>query len=616
MPSHLASENICDGNGRDSSKRGGDTAKADKSDTVQSMPVGPTHGSSTFNLTVYGGTGGSGGQGGEQGGSGGPGLRSIKEKLANHVAGRHKFTDQSKSLCAADTRVEIQADINRWLLPGSKTKEHIFWITGIAGSGKSTLSATVVENLCENKTPVTAQFFISRNIPETIDPAKIIPTIALQLAEFSPAAAGIIHNVLERGFPPTKKKQVEELLLAPILELCKSGDAVVILIDALDELSNAADSVKEILESIAPKGCDLPNVRFLITSRPERWAYISESETLELSVFKQHTLETSSSVDEVTGFTTARMMDITAKEPGWGNWPPPGDLQKLCIKADGLFHYAATALHWIEGQINEHGRACQSWVLKDLTQEGGLGQLEDLYRLILISFENVDKPALNEQRRRARLAGFQHVLGTILVLQKPLAISQIIALLADIPMSKLDVRHFLQQLRSVLIPGTTTLFEEATPQVHKSFHDYIMEGRAPAEFRILAGHAHFVTARSCLEVIIKAGSQSDDVVNYSVGHWYRHLRKAVEEGVTCEDKRMWNLFGQMVEKAAVDVWKENPWRIFIDLAAVGWELLKRGSDKHRMKEISGILIKAKVSCACFSSVTGPCLTHFTFPSRL
>ncbi|KAJ7700180.1 hypothetical protein B0H16DRAFT_1348833, partial [Mycena metata] len=123
-----------------------------------------------------------------------------------------------------------------WLSPEPSNCNHIFWITGIAGSGKSTLSATVVESLRNEKehTPVAAQFFISRNIPETINPDKIIPTIALQLAEFSPAAAGIIHDVLQRGLPP-REKQVKELLLAPIRELSKFCNVVIILIDALDE---------------------------------------------------------------------------------------------------------------------------------------------------------------------------------------------------------------------------------------------------------------------------------------------------------------------------------------------------------------------------------------------
>jgi hypothetical protein len=47
----------------------------------------------------------------------------------------------------------------------------------IAGSGKSTLSATIVDNLRKNHTPIAAQFFISRNIPNMIEAEKIIPTI-------------------------------------------------------------------------------------------------------------------------------------------------------------------------------------------------------------------------------------------------------------------------------------------------------------------------------------------------------------------------------------------------------------------------------------------------------
>ncbi|KAJ7742923.1 hypothetical protein B0H14DRAFT_2988258, partial [Mycena olivaceomarginata] len=40
--------------------------------------------------------------------------------------------------------------------------------------------------------------------------------------------------------------------------------------------------------------------------------------------------------------------------------------------------------------------------------------------------------------------------GTILMLEEPLTIGQIIALLADIPEDEFDVAPFLQQFRSVL----------------------------------------------------------------------------------------------------------------------------------------------------------------------
>ncbi|KAJ7797454.1 hypothetical protein B0H14DRAFT_3157475, partial [Mycena olivaceomarginata] len=193
------------------------------------------------------------------------------------------------------------------------------------------------------------------------------------------------------------------------------------------------------------------------------------------------------------------------------------------------------------------------------------------------------------------------------MLEKPFTIGQIIALLADIPEDEFDVAHFLQQFRSVLIPGTTTSFEEATPQMHKSFRDYIMDGHAPEEFHILTGRAHFVTARSCLAVIVKAGRQSDVVVKYSVHHWHKHLKKAVEGSMTWEDGRMENLFEQMVEEAVVNVWKATAWQVFLDVAAAGWELLKQHANKDKMQGISNILIKAKG--ACFSPIAHVCLAH-------
>ncbi|KAJ6526374.1 hypothetical protein B0H19DRAFT_908421, partial [Mycena capillaripes] len=259
---------------------------------------------------------------------------------------------------------------------------------------------------------------------------------------------------------------------------------------------------------------------------------------------------------------------------GWDDWPTQDQLFKLSGKANGLFHYAATALQWIQQQIRQYGKTSQKRVFDQFTQMG-IGQLEDLYRLILTSFENIDTPAENADWRASQLRGFQHVIGTILVLDEPLTIRQIIALLADIPEDDFDVANFLQRFRSVLIPGTTTSFEEAIPQMHKSFRDYIMDGPAPKEFCILTGHAHFVTARSCLEIIVKAGGQSDVIVKYCAQHWHKHLRKMVEGGMAWEDERMRNLFRQIVEDAVIGIWTATDlMHLFVDVAAAGWGLLK------------------------------------------
>ncbi|KAJ7742264.1 hypothetical protein B0H16DRAFT_1023797 [Mycena metata] len=555
----------------------------------------------------------------------------IKEKLASHVAAKHEYTDQSKSLCAPGTRREIQKEIEGWLSPQTSSSEHIFWITGIAGSGKSTLSATVVDNLRKKQTPVAAQFFISRNIPETIDTHKIIPTIAQQLSAFSPAAAQIIHDMLKHGLPPSQEEQVKALLLAPIQEICKSYGTVIILIDALDELQNAAKSVLQMLLQIAPKGCNLPdNIRFVITSRPEHWADISKSQTLELAVFKQHSLLTDSSVQEVSNFIHVKMDTILAemreKDPigwksKWKDWPTEKQLRNLSEQANGLFHYAATALSWIEGQIDKHGTAAKQDFEK--IAQKGLDPLNHLYGVILSSFKDLDP-----DRRPKQLLGFHHVLGTILVLREPLTIHQITALLADIPQDDFDVANFLKQFRSVLIPGMTTSFEEATPQMHKSFRDYITSAHAPVEFRILTGHAHFVTARSCLEVIVNKGGGDNPEKMYSVQYWHQHLQEAVNEGEKLEDEkrgkwlkqmaddeRICNLLEQMVGDTAIDVWNTYSRRVFMAMATVGWKLLEQGTHEDRVKAISNIVRKAKEVCA-FSSVARPCPAHCPSPSHL
>ncbi|KAJ7895426.1 hypothetical protein B0H13DRAFT_826831 [Mycena leptocephala] len=443
---------------------------------------------------------------------------SIKEKLDKHVATMYEHTDQSKTFCAPGTRGEIQKEIEGWLSPHTSSSEHIFWITGIAGSGKSTLSATVVDNLRKKHTPVAAQFFISRNIPETIDPTKIIPTIAQQLSAFSPAAAHIIQEALKDGFISPQNEQVEKLLLAPIRAICKFHDRVIILIDALDELQDAAKSVRKILPLLAAS--DLPdNVRFIITSRPDYWADKSRP-NLNHAAFKRRALETDKK--EVHDFIFARFSEIKEEQDKkgleWDNWPNDKQVSMLSEKADGLFLYAETALQWIEKQIDDNGTKAQKRVFEEFSKEG-IEKVENLYELILTSLVGGDGQTQDQLR------GFQYITGTILVLHKPLTIHQIIALLDDIDF---DVNNFLRRFRSVLIPGTTELFEEATPQIHKSFRDYIMGESAPPGVRIITGQAHLLTAKSCLKVIVKAGSRSDDVVEYSIAYWYQHLRRAVE----------------------------------------------------------------------------------------
>lgn len=163
-------------------------------------------------------------------------------------------------------------------------------------------------------------------------------------------------------------------------------------------------------------------------------------------------------------------MGSIVAEMGWKNWPSLEQLKMLSDSASDHFFYAASALQWIEQQIQMDGAACQSSVFTDFGTEG-LHSLDSLYHHSLMTWENLDLVVTGRRAdmRRNRLKHFRHVMGMILVLQKPFTVPEIAELLSDIPSDEFNVEHFLQPMRSVLVESTTTLWEEATPRIHPAF---------------------------------------------------------------------------------------------------------------------------------------------------
>jgi hypothetical protein len=76
------------------------------------------------------------------------------------------------------------------------------------------------------------------------------------------------------------------------------------------------------------------------------------------------------------------------------------------------------------------------------------------------------------------------------------------------------------------------------------------------EWLSVTRNAHFVTARSCLEMISRAGSQ--DVRSYAITYWHRHLRQAVEKGHECKDDRLWELLAGIVNGEDPIIMKDRP----------------------------------------------------------
>ena len=89
---------------------------------------------------------------------------------------------QNEPYCLPDTRVDILCQIMKWSTdPYQKT---IFWLNGMAGTGKSTIARTITRILTEQKR-LAVNFFFSRGRGDLSHTGKLFSTVAIQLAATS-----------------------------------------------------------------------------------------------------------------------------------------------------------------------------------------------------------------------------------------------------------------------------------------------------------------------------------------------------------------------------------------------------------------------------------------------
>ena len=81
--------------------------------------------------------------------------------------------------CLEGTRKDVLGDIKYWLT--SEHGQRVFWLNGLAGTGKSTIAQTFVDTtFADGK--LGASFFCSRDFEDRSNLQRIFPTLAFQLA--------------------------------------------------------------------------------------------------------------------------------------------------------------------------------------------------------------------------------------------------------------------------------------------------------------------------------------------------------------------------------------------------------------------------------------------------
>ncbi|KAE9387193.1 hypothetical protein BT96DRAFT_492285 [Gymnopus androsaceus JB14] len=217
--------------------------------------------------------------------------QDILNKL-NPVNASFKFGHHSP--CLEGTRIGILEMLMRWAR--NRHSQPIFWLSGIAGTGKSTIAQSFCESL-EKDNLLGGSFFCSRESEDHRNVGRIIPTLAYLLAkQFEPYYDQIIAALEADTTLASQsiKRQLEHLLLHPLQNINVSEGYwyFVLVIDALDECEDvdATQNVISILTAMPP--AFYSHVHVFISCCPEYYIQQELERTSNKYLFKLHDMQT------------------------------------------------------------------------------------------------------------------------------------------------------------------------------------------------------------------------------------------------------------------------------------------------------------------------------------
>ena len=466
-----------------------------------------------------------------------------------HVAGAG-YRSGNRQGCLRGTRKDVLGQIESWL--ADERDQRVFWLNGLAGTGKSTIAQTFAEtSFSDGK--LGASFFCSRDFEDRSDIQKIFPTLAFQLACRYPQFREELLPVL-RTNPDIERdslcSQLETLIISPFKA---TRIPTLIILDALDECKDEepASAILSVLSRYIDK---IPGVKFFITGRPE--PRIRSGFRLKLlrpitEVLRLHDVERSSVDGDIKLFFQTRLGDIAENRSDHDlteSWPSSYDINVLCRKAAGLFIYASTVIKFVASPHHlPSERLTLIITLPHSTAHEGKSGIDVLYAQVLEqAFRDLDS---GDQEVYSR---FQLVVGAVLLAFYPLS-RKSLSELSDKCGTPSHISNTLRSLHSLLLVPMSEV--EPIRTFHKSFPDFLTDPERCRDKRFFIDPpAHHINILlSCLGLMkkrlkkdicnLKGSNLGDiedllackeahigDALEYACRFWTKHLAKIPSYG--------------------------------------------------------------------------------------
>ena len=372
-----------------------------------------------------------------------------------------------REVCTNGTRVKILDDITKWADDHSSASPRVFWLTGQAGSGKTTIAYTIAKRFeksgnADQHTILGGNFLCSRQFQETQSQTRIIPTIAYQLAHKCKSYADALH-VADKfdAVNHDVSSQMKDLFVGPwqLSEAARGAELphYLIVIDALDEIKGDGGSafLHDLLMAINEN--DLRGLKFFVTSRSDpKVAALCKSFPSE-AICRLQDVPIEEAKSDIEAYLKTQLPEL-ASSPKFA---------ELGQRAEGLFIYAATAVKYLTphdsitvGEQTEMLNEFLSKSYEPASSSDATSLVDGLYRHIMFdAFSNF---------RGKFLARRLRTLYTFLCTAERTSTSIVAALVLDGDDD--TARAVLRDLHAVLYTQDDQVF-----WYHSSFPDFIFD---------------------------------------------------------------------------------------------------------------------------------------------
>lgn len=441
-------------------------------------------------------------------------------------------------ICLPGTRLSVLARIRNWV--DGDEAAHIFWLHGLAGTGKSTIARTIARQLYD-KGCWMASFFFARNDEKTGRANRFVSTITSQLADKDLEFQKQIQDLIHKDNGSTYRllsDEWKELFINPLLCLESPRSPLIIIIDALNECEDEGSiaALIQILTQVQTVG--QIKLRFLITSQSQ--SIIRQELQHAGSSFVNFALQDvpdSEVYHDISLFLHDRLSEFNFGTE---------KIKKLVEKASGLFIWADTASRFLKThrkiaflRLAEILESCRSYVPPE-------EHLNSLYLFVLQ--QSIDS-SLESHHREIMCQEIRIVLGSLVVLFAPLAFDPL-ARLIDQSVAKENLSDTLVLFESILDVPEDRL--RPIRLHHPSFREFLLTAERcnDLSFRVDECHAHMAIHKRSIDLMLEY-FRKDDVcdlrnpgallcdlnpndlqqrlpseIQYACSFWVQHLMKS------------------------------------------------------------------------------------------